>query len=175
MNPWYALHVKRRFEQFTYHRLTDRGHEVLSPTYKVKGRSSAGPRSISLPLFPGYVFCRFDMRAHRSILLQPGVTSIVRTRRGAAIIDDSEIASLCRLLKCELMVRPAPYQELCEKVRILRGPLEGLVGVLARKGGVDRFIISISALERSVSIVIDAEWISPPGCWIFIDGEASGS
>jgi hypothetical protein len=158
MNLWYALHVKPRFEQLILQHLSRRGHEVLSPTYTLK--QSARNASISLPLFPGYVFCRFDIRNGSSVLLQPGVNSIARSRVGPDAIDDLEIESIRRIVKCSSDVRPAPYQADGRRILIPRGPLQGLTGFVASDQGSERFIISLLSLQRSVSVGVEADWLA---------------
>lgn len=157
MNLWYALHVKPRFEQSIHQHLSRHGHEVLSPTYTVK-QSDRNSR-ISLPLFPGYVFCRSDVRTRSSVLLQPGVNSIVRSRLGSDVMDDLEIESIRRVVRCSADVRPAPYQADGEKILIRRGPLQGLTGFAASHQESERFIISLLSLQRSISVGIEREWI----------------
>jgi transcriptional antiterminator NusG len=159
MNLWYALHVKPRFEQLIHQHLSRRGHEVLSPTYILK--QSERKTSISLPLFPGYVFCRFDIRNRASVLLQPGVNSIVRSRVGPNAMDDLEIESIRRVMECSADVRPTPYLAEGRKIFIQRGPLRGLTGLITSDQGSERFIISLLSVQRSVSVGIEADWMTP--------------
>jgi transcription antitermination factor NusG len=161
MNLWYALHVKPRFEQLIHQHLSRRGHEVLSPTYTLKQPERKA--CISLPLFPGYVFCRFDIRTRSSMLLQPGVNAIVRSRVGPDVLDDLEIESIRRVVECSSDVRPAPYQRDGEKVLIRRGPLQGLTGFVQADQGCERFIISLPSLQRSVSVGIEPDWVVRAG------------
>jgi transcription antitermination factor NusG len=157
MNLWYALLVKPRFEQLIHRQLKNRGHEVLSPMYTLRqpGRNAC----ISLPLFPGYVFCRFDILRPFSVLWQPGVNSVVRTQAGPVVLDDSEIESLSRALECSLHIRPSPYPEHGQRICISRGPLQGTAGFVVTSQGGERLIIPISSLQRAVSVDIDSEWM----------------
>jgi transcription antitermination factor NusG len=163
MNLWYALHVKPRFEQLILQHLSRRGHEVLAPTYTLK--QPERNTSISLPLFPAYVFCRFDIRARSAILLQPGVNSIARSRVGPNAMDDREIESIRRVVECSSDVRPAPYQTEGRKILIQRGPLHGMTGIVASDNrserSSERFIVSLRSLQRAVSVGIEADWITP--------------
>ena len=60
-DSWYALHVKPRFEKYVTGQLSVKGYETFMPSYVSKRKWSDRVKTLSLPLFPGYVFCRFDL------------------------------------------------------------------------------------------------------------------
>jgi hypothetical protein len=80
-------------------------------------------------------------------------------------MDDLEIESIRRVMECSSDVRPTPYRTEGRRVFIQRGPLQGMTGILASdhdsKQGSERFIISLLSLQRSVSVGIEADWITP--------------
>jgi transcription antitermination factor NusG len=47
-----------------------------------------------------------------------------------------------------------------QRIRINRGSLEHLEGILVRKKSEWRMIVSVSMLQRSISVEIDREWIT---------------
>jgi len=74
---WFALQVRTRWESSTAVLLSGKGYEALLPTYKAKKRWNGRLREIDAPLFPGYVFCRFDTLKRLPVLVTPGVIAVV--------------------------------------------------------------------------------------------------
>src|SRR6185436_2955023 len=74
---WYALHVRSRFEKVVSRNLRGKGYEEFLPLYRRTSRWSDRIKEIELPLFPGYVFCRFDRNNRLPVLTVPGVNSVV--------------------------------------------------------------------------------------------------
>ena len=48
-----------------------------------------------------------------------------------------------------------------EKVRIEIGPLAGVEGILVALKGSNRLVVSVSLLQRSVSVEINESWVIP--------------
>ena len=158
---WYALHVKPRFEKYVQIHLEEKGYESFFPAYVSTRRWSDRVKSISLPLFPSYVFCRFDVHDRLPILVTPGVHFIVGIGKTAAAVDEAEIAAVRHVLESGVMTQPWPYLKEGEMVRVEAGALEGLTGIVVRAKGVDRLIISVTLLMRSVSVEIDRRCVQP--------------
>jgi transcription antitermination factor NusG len=120
-------------------------------------------KETELPLFAGYIFCRF-MRAERtSILTTPGVRSIVGFGGVPAPIETAEIEALETMLQSNLPVSPWPYLKPGDRVRVERGPLRGLEGALIREKDSFRLVIGIQLLQRSIAAELEAGMISPIG------------
>jgi transcription antitermination factor NusG len=74
---WYGIRTKPRFEKNISTHLNAKGYEQYLPSYRSQRRWSDRSKIIELPLFPGYVFCKFDLSNRLPILVIPGVLSIV--------------------------------------------------------------------------------------------------
>jgi len=74
---WYALYVRPRFEKLVHYQLVEKGYETFFPSYIRRRKWSDRVKSLCLPLFPGHVFCRFDINARLPILITPGVNFVV--------------------------------------------------------------------------------------------------
>src|SRR5450759_4935853 len=59
--PWYALRIQSRLASLASTTLRGKGYEEFSPLYRSRRRWSDRIKEIQLPLFPGYLFCRFDV------------------------------------------------------------------------------------------------------------------
>ena len=60
---WFALAVKPRFDKAVAQALETKGYDILLPLYRKQHKSGTRSRDSELPLFPGYVCCRFDVHA----------------------------------------------------------------------------------------------------------------
>src|SRR6266478_5155963 len=69
---WYALQLRTRWEGSTATLLSGKGYETFLPTCKTLKQVCGRSTEVSAPLFPGYVFCRFDAHNRLPILVTPG-------------------------------------------------------------------------------------------------------
>jgi len=74
---WFALAVKPRFDKAVALTLESKGYETLVPLYKKHHKYGARSKVAELPLFPGYVCCRFDVLTRLPILTTPGVIRVL--------------------------------------------------------------------------------------------------
>lgn len=158
---WFALQVQGRREQWTASLLQGRGYQTLMPLYRSQRRWSGRSKEVSAPLFPGYLFCRFDVLKRMPILVTPGVLAVVGRGRVPVAVEDSEIAAIQTMVSSGLPVEPWPYLEVGQKVRIEDAALYGVEGILIRFKGSQRIVVSVSLLRRSVALEIDRARVSP--------------
>lgn len=158
---WFALTVKPQHEKKAAWALRTKGLEEFLPLYRARRRWSDRVKEIELPLFPGYVFCRFSSQDRPPVLTTPGVISIVGFGSDPAAIPAAEIAAIRAMLGSGLPVQPWPFLKVGQFVRILEGPLSGLEGLLIREKDSCRVVLSIELLQRSVAVEVDREWICP--------------
>jgi len=164
-DSWYALHVRPRFENAVETQLGGKGYEVFLPTYVSKRRWSDRVKTIVKPLFPGYVFCRFNVGTRLPILTTPGVNSIVGIGKPPVPVDPEEIFAIRSVINSGVTSFPCDYIRDGELVQIESGPLEGLVGIVQRTKSSDRLVVSLTLLMRSVAVEIDRSWVkrvTPP-------------
>jgi transcription antitermination factor NusG len=159
--PWYALHVRPRFEKQIAATLLSKGYEGFLPLYRRQSRWSDRIKEVEFPLFPGYLFCRFDINKRLPILITPGVIHIVGVGKTPHAVNDAEIAALQAIVLSGLRAEPRSYLNIGQRVRLEIGPLAGVEGILTALKGCSRLVVSVSILQRSVSVEIDASWVSP--------------
>lgn len=158
--PWYAIRTKSRFETLTLSALTGKGYESYLPAYKVRKQWSDRVVEMDAPLFPGYLFSRFDVARRLPVLTTPGVMSIVSFGREPEPIDDDEIEAVRTVLRSGVFAEPCPFLREGQRVRVVRGALTGLEGILVKKKTELRMVISVTMLQRSVSVEVDSNWIT---------------
>ncbi len=153
---WYAIRVKSNRERVTADALRGKGLEALLPAYRECGK---GNPSREYPLFPGYLFCRFDARQRLPVLTVPGVVHIVGFGSVPHPIDPIEMASVKALIQARLPVRRYPFPPVGDKIAIQAGPLRGAEGVILAHRGEDKLVVSVSLLQRSIAVAVEREWI----------------
>jgi transcription antitermination factor NusG len=157
--PWFAVQVRARWERSTATLLGNKGYRTLLPTYACQRRRNG--QETKAPLFPGYVFCQFDVYNRLPILITPGVIALVGRGRVPVPVEPSEINAIQTMVSSGLPLSPWPYLEVGQKVRIEDHALRGLEGILVAFKGSHRIVVSISLLCRSVALEIDRTLVSP--------------
>ncbi|MGO4883533.1 MAG: transcription termination/antitermination protein NusG [Bryobacteraceae bacterium] len=156
---WFALTAKPRHEKVVAENLRGKGLESFVPLYRARRQWTDRVQSVELPLFPGYVFCRFAYSSRMPVLNTPGVTSVVSFSDGPAPVADEEILRIRAILASGLRSQPWPYLRVGQRARIERGSLAGLEGVLIREKDSLRVVVSVELLQRAVAVEIDREMI----------------
>ncbi len=159
--PWFALNVKCRHEKVVASFLENRGHEWFLPVYKSRRCWSDRVKELDMPLFPGYLFCRFDMLNRLPVLMIPGVLSIVGGTKQPTPIDPAEISSLQTADQAGLSRVPWPFLRTGDRLKIAYGSLAGVEGILLKVKGRHRLVLSVTLLQRSVAVDIEDSWVTP--------------
>ena len=159
--PWFAVRTRSNFEQLTATVLRSKGLEEFLPVAMARRRWSDRVKTIETPLFPGYVFCRFDRSNRLPILTVPGVVSVIGVGKEPMPIPDHEIEAIETVLRSGLHSQPWPYLPGGQRIRIEKGALTGLEGIVVNgKKNEWRLVVSVTLLQRSVAVEIDRAWIS---------------
>jgi transcription antitermination factor NusG len=158
---WFAVSVKHQHERSVEGALAYQNFEALAPLYRVHNRWSDRVKQLDLPLFAGYVFCRFPYRDKVRVLNTPGVRQIVGFGAAPAPVDDAEIACIQAMQRSGVPVRPWPFLKPGDRVRVERGPLRGLTGTLIREKDTCRLVIGVDLLQRSIAAELDPSMIVP--------------
>ncbi len=104
-DKWFALQVRTRWESSTESLLSGKGFETFLPKYNNRVRRNGRMKDVEAPLFPGYVFCRFDAQDRLPILITPGVISVVSRGRLPIPLEDSELAAVQTIVHSKLPVQ----------------------------------------------------------------------
>jgi transcription antitermination factor NusG len=159
--PWFALQVRSQRENYVADQLSAKGYELFLPLYTCRKRWSDRIKKIELPLFPGYLFCRFDPYDRLPILKTPWLLRIVGFNHIPAPVDEEEIGSVRILVASGAAAQPWPFARVGERVRIESGPFRGVIGVLTQIKGNNKLVVSITLLQRSVAVEVDSALVAP--------------
>jgi len=160
-SSWWAVYTRHQHEKAVAQVLSTKGFEVFLPLYDCVRRWKDRNKTLSLPLFPCYVFVRGGLNRRLQVVTTPGIHTILYSGERLAFIPNDEIDSIRKAVNSPTRVEPHPFLRCGEKVRVTRGSLEGVVGVLIRKKSLFRLVLSVEMLAQSVSVEIDAADVEP--------------
>ena len=151
---WYAAYTKPSHEKRVAEHLELRRIELFLPLYVSSRRWNNGCNvTLERPLFPGYVFVHIPASERVGVLELSGVLSIVGTARQPTPLPDEDIERF----RCGLhLVQAEPHPSLTvgETVRIRRGPLQGMTGVVTRQKNSFRVVLTVDLIMKSVAVEV---------------------
>ena len=158
---WYAVYTRSRHEKRVQQQLDGSVPECFLPLYQVVRNWKNGKAVVACPLFPGYLFARISYADRKRVLTTPGVVGLVGTRCGPIAIPDEELNALRDCFERQIRLEPHPYLTVGRRVQVKNGPFAGMEGILLRKKGKWRLIVSIDLISRSVAVEIDVSDAAP--------------
>jgi transcription antitermination factor NusG len=160
---WYAVQTRSRFEKAVAAQLSAKSVENYLPAFEEVHRWKDRRKVVELPAFPGYVFARFsDAGAVRlQILKTSGAVRILGRGEVLEPVPDHEIASVRLLLQSNAGCAPHPFVSEGSWVRVRRGPLKDLEGLLVRVKSHSRLVVAIELLSQAVATEVDFSDIEP--------------
>jgi transcription antitermination factor NusG len=160
-SAWWALYTRHQHEKVVAEVLSAKGFEVFLPLYESMRRWKDRNKMLLLPLFPCYVFVRGGLNRRLHAMTTPGVHMILCNGEHVAMIPEDEIQAVRKTIEGRFRVEPHPFLKCGERVRVTRGSLEGVEGVLVRKKNLYRLVLSVDMLAQSVAVEIDASDVEP--------------
>ncbi len=158
---WWALYTRHQHEKAVAEMLVAKGFDIFLPLYESTRRWKDRRKVISLPLFPCYVFVRGGLDRRLHVVTTPGVHMVLRRGDQVAIVPDQEIEAIQRAVAGSLQVEPVPFLKCGTRVRVVRGALEGVEGILIRKKNLWRLVLSVDMLAQSVAVEVQASDVEP--------------
>ena len=158
---WYAVYTSANHEKRVAQQMAQRSVEHFLPQYSSVRRWKDRRVRLDLPLFPGYVFVRLALRDRLRVLKIPSVVCLVNFGGQPAALPDDIVMRLRKGLGGEPRVEPHPYVNVGRRVCILHGPLASTEGILIRKKGHLRVVVSIESIARSIAVEVDLMDIAP--------------
>ena len=110
--------------------------------------------TLQLPLFVGYVFTRLKLDERFRALGIVGALRFVGNSKGPLAISTAEIDFL-RSKYCSENFKPFPDLVVGQRVRIGRGPMQGVEGMLVRRDSDIRFVLTIELINQHIAAVVD--------------------
>jgi transcription antitermination factor NusG len=160
---WHALWTRSNCEQLVHDQLSARGFELFLPTLEAWTRRGGVRRLSRVPMFAGYLFlCHaMDKSSYIEVAKARGLVNILGERWDQlAVVPDAEIEAIRKLAASGVTILPYPYLASGQRVRIKRGPLAGVEGIVVRtnpKKGL--LVVSVELLRRSIAVQLDCTMV----------------
>jgi transcription antitermination factor NusG len=168
-SPWWVLYTRHQHEKTVAEMLSAKDFEVFLPLYESVRRWKDRKKLLTLPLFPCYVFVRGGLDRRLQVVTTPGIHTILFHGEKVAIVPEAEIEAIRRAVEGSFRVEPHPFLKCGERVRVTRGSLEGVEGILIRKKNLYRLVLSVDMMAQSVAVEIDATDVEPVTARDFAD------
>ena len=152
---WYAAKTRANHEKRVAEQLTMRSIPCFLPVYESLRTWKDRRKCLALPLFPGYLFVRIHVQERLRVLEIASVACLVTFGSLPCALPDSQIEALQNIPSSRLTAESYDYCASGKRVRIKRGPLEGIEGTLVRRKGALRLVLSIDLIQQAASVEVD--------------------
>lgn len=155
---WFAVYTTSRHEKRVADHFERRAIDHYLPLYCSARKWKDGSKvTLSLPLFPGYVFVHINRAERVPVLEVPGVLRVVgRSGSDPTPLPEFEIETLRAALD-PFHVEPFPTLTTGQRVRIRSGALAGIQGVVVRQKNGFRVVITLELIMQSIAVEVDAD------------------
>jgi transcription termination/antitermination protein NusG len=156
---WYAVYTHCRHEARVEAALQHSGVETYLPWITTPSRRRDRRRLLTVPLFPGYLFVHSNPEAAGfvDILRVPGVVRVLGFKNGPAPVPATTIESIQTIVSSNQPFYPWPPLKTGTIVRVMEGPLAGVIGVVQGRTRKRRLIVSVELFRRAVAVELDRE------------------
>lgn len=154
---WYAVLTTARHEKAVVRRLSEKGVKTFLPTVTEVHRWSDRKKIVEMPLFGCYLFAKVmpTNEERQKVLQTDSVLGFVGTSRLGTPIPDEQIEAVQILVRERLPYKSHPFLRTGQRIRICSGALDGLEGILVGRKGNHKLVLSVDAMQRSLSVEID--------------------
>ena len=156
---WYVLHTKPKQEERANSNLAAWGVETLHPKLKTRRHNefTGVPTYITQPLFPRYLFAKFNAREQLSkILYTRGVHNVVCFGDTPASVSEEIIDVIRERIDHNGVVKATDELKRGDRVVISAGPMRNLTGVFEREvKGNDRVMILLTTIGYQGHLEVD--------------------
>jgi transcription antitermination factor NusG len=158
---WYALRVRSNQESIAKAVLDEKGYCTFLPLYRSTRRWSDRTKIIQKPLFPGYLFCEFDVTQRAPVVTVRSIIQVVGFGQGPTPVDATELEQVRTAIGSGMSIEPWRHFDSGQLVQILEGPLTGLKGIFVRYQGANRIVLTLTLIQRSIAVELDAFGVTP--------------
>lgn len=160
---WYVAHTQPRAENRAVMHLERQGYETFCPRYRKVIRHARKRAVVLMPLFPCYLFLRFDALRHqwRSVNGTRGVARLLTHGDIPSPVPHGVVEALQDRVGPDGVIDLTPPLRMGQTVQLMDGPFESFVGRLSRLDGAGRVCVLLDVLGRAVSVTMDIEALRP--------------
>lgn len=161
---WYVIRTKPHQERRAELHLRQLSIETFLPLVKHEKWIRRQEKTVVEPLFPGYLFGRFDINdRHRAVNFARGVLNIVQFGLRPAEVSEELIQAIKERLEDGYVIPKPAYFQKGQVVQIKGGPLTGLEAVFVRElTGQHRVLVLLKTLGLHAKLTMDIDMIALP-------------
>jgi transcriptional antiterminator RfaH len=162
---WFCVRTQPRREVFALSFLKQlESVESFFPRIQYRGTGRRRGQWITEAMFPGYVFCKFDLwQKARAVTYSPGIAGLIRFGNQCPVIPDRVIEELQSTVGDQEVLLVERSLKIGDRVLIEAGPMEGAEGIVCRVfPGRTRVALLLEFLGRQTQIEIDMDQVTEP-------------
>lgn len=155
---WYVIHTRGRHEAKVEGVLRDQGLETFLPLVKVPSRRRDRKVILNLPLFPGYIFFHacVDHKIYLEVIRVKGVVRLLGNNGNLAPVPKETIEAIKTMIESDRPYFPHRFLKRGTQVRIIDGPLAGIVGIILDLSETKRkLVVSVELFRRAVAVQLE--------------------
>lgn len=159
---WYAIYTRSRHEKQVAALLERQRIETFLPLKRAWSTRQDRRVTIEVPALPGYLFARCVLYAETRALIKrsSGVLRVVENAGRPAAIPEAQVEALRKALAGVFNAEGHPYLRVGDRVRVVRGPMEGVEGFLKRvEAGRHRLVLNVDHVSLALSVEIDTRCV----------------
>src|SRR5216684_1041833 len=160
---WYLIRTKTGKERWVRDQLANVIPEVFLPLLKARARRWGKLADVIGPLFPGYLFARFDLQQNYfDVKYMSGVHGLVSAGTDPLAVPRSIIAEIRKWGVNDIVEIVEKPFDTGEKVVVVDGPFRGFEAIFQHYiSGAERVAILLSAVEASgLRVVLSASAVA---------------
>ncbi|MEJ2071661.1 MAG: transcription termination/antitermination NusG family protein [Syntrophobacterales bacterium] len=151
-----CCHHENRVEQ----RLRQNGLEIFLPRLTVVRQWRDRKKLLQVPLFPGYLFVRavLETPTYYDIIKLPGVVRILGNKGRLETVPPETIESIKLTVASDRPYYPYRYLLKGKWVRVVEGPLAGIIGIIREhKEQKRKLVIEVELFRRAMAVELEDE------------------
>jgi|SRR6185295_10151732 len=162
--PWYVVSTKPHQEKQAELHIKQCEIECFLPLLKENKIIRRTHKTVIVPLFPGYLFARFDLDRHgRAVSYARGVYKIVEFGSGPVALDAIMIDAIKERLNKRFVTSQSECFKMRQIVHIKGGPLAGLEAVFMREmTDQNRVLLLLNTLGFHAKLILNMDQVRLP-------------
>jgi transcriptional antiterminator NusG len=157
---WYVMYTRSRAEKKVADMLKEEGVVVYLPMVEELRQWSDRKKKVQKALFNGYVFVKTHRNNLWNCLKVPGAVKFVHFSGEHAIVRDEDVETIQRVVATGVAIETdgsdiGPG----EKVKVIGGSLEDMIGECIEKGNKDYFLIRIPGIYQNMLVSIPRKFL----------------
>src|SRR5262249_13840825 len=145
---WFAVLTRSNYEKRVAEDFARKGIEAYLPVFRELHQWQDRKKLVDIPVFRSYVFARFeDADGRLAVLRADGAVRLLGSRNSPEPVPDHEIEAVRKLLtKATARCWAHPLLREGAWVRMKRGALKNMEGLLVRVKNQTRLVVSVTLL-----------------------------